>query len=517
MNWTVADCVAAQAESAPDRVAIEVLDPSHGTTPTEVWRYRRVQSRVNALAAALGEVAAGPHGPMVAIMMANSVDHLAAYLACQVVGAAAVPVNNRLAEPEIEFVVRDSGASVMLTDGLFATSAGAAARTVDARVIDVARIAEDDTTAAGPVPWSAPSDPDAAERVALVAYTSGTTGFPKGSTVTNAGLLTRFAQWSWTFGLSPNQTLSTPGPLFHMSYGGLSLAHLAAGGRNRLMAAFDPVAALEEYRLHSTWAFLVPSMTAMIVEAWNAADRPSLGALEWLLSSGAPGPMSLLDTAFEVFPNANITEAYGWTEGGWVTYEVKTRDALVPHSVGWPVVGTQIDIRDPEGAPCPPGVAGEVVARSITPFRGYLGNPEATAAAMTDDGFCRSGDVGFRHEDGRLSIIDRVKDMIISGGENVYCAEVERILMEHEAIVEAAVFGVADDTWGERVTAAVVARAGMELQSPAVIEHCRQRLAGYKCPKHVVVMSELPRNPMGKVQKFRLVELLGTNENHSRW
>ena len=141
------------------------------------------------------------------------------------------------------------------------------------------------------------------------------------------------------------------------------------------MIDFDPAAALEEYRSEATWAFLVPSMTAMIVEEWEqvGAGHP-LGALQWMLSSGAPGPMSLLDTAFDVFPNANITEAYGWTEGGWVTYEVKDRDHLVPHSVGSAVLGTELDIRAEDGSSCGPGEPGEVVARSITPFGGYLGN-----------------------------------------------------------------------------------------------------------------------------------------------
>ena len=134
--------------------------------------------------------------------------------------------------------------------------------------------------------------------------------------------------------------------------------------------------------------------------------------------------------------------------------------------------------------------------------------PTATAAAFTDDGFCRSGDVGIRLPDGRLTIVDRVKDMIISGGENIYCAEVERILIEHDGIAEAAVVGLPDDTWGERVTAAVVARPGHALGADEVIGHCRARLAGYKCPKEVAVLDALPRNPMGKVQKFALIEQL---------
>ncbi len=504
MIWTVADCVAAAAKATPDRVAVEVLDPGrNGTEPVESWTYRAVWQRVEALARVIGEVEPGLHGPAVAIMAPNSVDHLAAYLACQVVGAAAVPVNNRLAAAEVEFVLQDSGASLLMALDPHLDVAATAGRSVAISVLDMAGVEGTEEIA-----WSGPSDPDAGERLAVVAYTSGTTGFPKGSMVSNRGLFTRFSQWSWTFGLSPRQVLSTPGPVFHMSYGGLSLAHLAAGGRNRLFVDFDPATALDEYRHHSTWAFLVPSMTAMIVEEWERAGRPPLGALEWMLSSGAPGPMSLLDTAFDVFPNANITEAYGWTEGGWVTYEVKERAELVPHSVGWAVLGTELQVRDDNGVPCRPGEPGEVVARSVTPFGGYLGNPDGSAASMTDDGFCRSGDVGIRDGDGRLRIVDRVKDMIISGGENVYCAEVERVLIEHPSLLEAAVVGVPDPTWGEQVTAVVVGRPGATVDGHEVIAFCRERLAGYKCPKRVAVVAELPRNPMGKVQKFKLTEQL---------
>jgi acyl-CoA synthetase (AMP-forming)/AMP-acid ligase II len=503
-DWTVADCVAANARGAPDRVALEIIDPrANGTTPVETWTYGELWGRVEALAVALGEVAPGPNGAMVAIMLPNSADHLAIYLACQLVGAAAVPVNNRLAGPEVEFVLTDSGATILVAGDPMLDTAGAAATATGVAVLDVADIPD-----AAPMAWTGPSGSEAAHRMAFVAYTSGTTGFPKGSMVTNAGLMTRFAQWAWTFGLSPSQVLSTPGPVFHMSYGGLSLAHLAAGGRNRLMIDFDPEVALEEYAAHSTWVFLVPSMTAMVAEAWAAAGKPPLDGLEWMLSSGAPGPMSLLDQAFDVFPRANIAEAYGWSEGGWSTYEVKHRADLVPHSVGWPVLGTEIDVRDEDGRSCPVGEPGEVVARSITPFMGYLGNPDATAAAMTDDGFCRSGDVGILQPDGRLNIVDRVKDMIISGGENVYCAEVERILTEHEDLLEVAVVGLPDDTWGERVTAVVVAQPGVEVEPDEVIAHCRARLAAYKSPKQVAVVDELPRNPMGKVQKFKLVDLL---------
>ena len=501
MRFTIADCVAANAAAFPDRTAVEVLGTT--TEPIETWTYGDVWCRVSALAEALAEIEPGPHGPMVGILLPNGVDHALAYLACQLAGAAAVPVNNRLAVPEIEYVLTDSGASVLLTRVPFLETAGQAAESTGVRIIDVAAIPTPDVA---PM-WPGPAGEERGAETALVAYTSGTTGFPKGAIVPGAALLTRFAQWGWTFGLSPSEVLSIPGPLFHMSYGGLTLAHLAAGGRTRIMTSFDAGMALDEYRRHSTWVFLVPSMLAMIREAWEAAGRPALDALRWMLSSGAPGPMSLLEAAFDVFPAARITEAYGWTEGGWVTYEVKDRADLVPHSVGWPLVGSEVAVIDPDtGKRVGVDEPGEVVARTVVPFFGYLGKPDATAAAHTDDGFVRSGDVGVLLADGRLTIVDRVKDMIISGGENVYCAEVERILVEHPAVLEAAVYGVPDPTWGERVTAAVVARPGTTVDPDGVISHCRDRLAHYKCPRQVVLLDELPRNPMGKVQKFRLVE-----------
>jgi len=506
MLFTVADCVAANALAFPNRTAIEVLGSRtlHGEAPPERWTYADLWRRVNGLVEGIGHVEPGANGPMVALLLDNGADHALAYLACQVAGVAAVPVNNRLAEPEVCFVVTDSGASVIVSGGEHLDTAEAVAAQAGARVVDVATLATPDGAA-----WSGPAGAEAADRTCLVAYTSGTTGFPKGSTVTNGALLTRFTQWGWTFGLSPEQVLSVPGPLFHMSYGGLTLASLVVGARARIMGTFDAHLALQEYAHHSTWVFLVPSMLAMIAEAWRDQGRPRLEALSVMLSSGAPGPMSLLDTAFDMFPRAAICEAYGWTEGGWVTYERKQRDDLVPHSVGWPMLGTEVAVIDPDTeAPVAVGRPGEVAARSIVPFYGYLNRPEATAAARTGDGMVRSGDVGVMRDDGRLTIVDRVKDMIISGGENVYCAEVERILVEHPAVLEAAVVGMPDDTWGERVVAAVVARPGSILEPDDVITFTRSRLAHFKCPKQVSLLHELPRNPMGKVQKARLVDEL---------
>lgn len=527
-SFTVADCVATNARSSPDRIGIEVLDPrtTGSTEPVETWTYAQLWARTEALADALGLVPAGPHGSMAGLLLPNGADHAVAYLACQLVGAAAVPVNSRLAEPEIDYMLRDSGAKVLLAAEPFIDIARRVSADLGIRLIDAA-----DVPTAAPIRWRGPIGPRAEvdarsgrlvpcaesgdatpvtavdDRVAMIAYTSGTTGFPKGSINTNAGILSRLVHWSWSFGLSHREVVSTPGPMFHLSYGGLTLAQLVAGGRTRVMTAFEPEAALSEYSDHSTWAFLVPSMTAAIAEAWRAAGRPKLGALRYLLSAGAPGPISLLDEAFDVFPNAEITDAYGWTEAGWVTYDIKDRAALVPHCVGGPTPGSIVKVVDPETCEeVPIGNAGEVVAKSLAPFEGYLGGPAATDAAHTPDGFARSGDMGIMLSDGRLTIVDRVKDMIISGGENVYCAEVERVLVEHPDIAEASVVGLPDDRWGERVAAAIVPHVGERPDPAAVIAFVRERLAHYKCPRQVIAVAELPRNAMGKVLKPHLAQ-----------
>lgn len=509
-SFTIAACVAAHARSFPDRIAVDEIAPpgasrlgtvAHGELKQR-WTYHELWRRTLAMGAALAPVQPGPHGPMVALLLPNGADHIAAYLACQLVGAAAVPVNTQLTAPEIDFIIRDSGASVLLTSAPFLEVTDRLE--ADVQVLDTATIARVDGDSTPPI--SGAIGVAARDRLAVIAYTSGTTGFPKGVMVRNGDLLDRAAQWAWTFGLSPTQVLSTPGPIFHMSYGGLSLTHLVAGGYNRVMTEFDPEFAMAEYAEHSSWAFLVPSMTAMIHDRWSRSGRRPMPRLEFALSSGAPGPHALLDAAFDMFPNAAIVEAYGWTEGGWLTYEHKERAALVPHSVGWPMMRSAIDLLNEDGMRCAVGEPGEVVARPLTPFNGYLGRDDATAAATTADGYCRSGDVGIMLADGRLTIVDRLNDMIISGGENVYCAEVERVLSDAPGVDQVAVFGLPDERWGERVTAAVVLHDGATASPEDLVAYARAHLAGYKAPKDFHVVNELPRNSMGKVQKFALVE-----------
>jgi acyl-CoA synthetase (AMP-forming)/AMP-acid ligase II len=495
MRLTIAESFAVRALSHPDRIAIEVLDGGPSLTYAEAWR------RVVALAGAVEGVAEGRHGRMVGLLP-NGADAILAFLACQVAGAAAVPINSRLAGPEVAFVMEDSAAGIILTGGEFSETATAVAAETGAGVVRVEEVA---TPTAVPRPLLGEAGRGAAPCV--VGYTSGTTGFPKGALYSNDHYLTAIMRWGWEFGLTAEQVMLVPGPLFHLSYAGLSMACLCIGGRVRIMPEFAADQALDELSHRCSHAFLVPSMTTMVAEEWQRRGQPPIDSFRFMISSGAPGPLSLTEQSMRMFHNAQVTEAYGWTEGGWVTFEVKRPETLLAHSVGWPTMGNEVAVFDEAGEPCEVGQAGEVGVKSLTHFDGYLGKPEATEAVW-HRGYVMSGDVGIWQPDGRLCIVDRKKDMIISGGENIYTAEVERIVHEHPAVLEAAVVGLPDERWGEVVTAMVVARPGQALAADDLEAFCRERLAGYKVPRRIEVVAELPRNPMGKVQKFRIVEEL---------
>jgi acyl-CoA synthetase (AMP-forming)/AMP-acid ligase II len=296
-------------------------------------------------------------------------------------------------------------------------------------------------------PWEAftVSDPTAPF---IIGYTSGTTGFPKGAVYDGEGMYVQYLRWAVHFGLDADSTLLTAGPMFHNSYGGLSLLALALalGATNRILAGFDVGLARDELGARATFAFLVPAQLA---------------------------------EAFEAFPNATVTEAYGWSEGGWVTHEAKQRGAI--------------------------GV------RNVTPFLGYV-NPASPLDTSADGRYLLSGDVGRFAPDGRLLLVDRKKDIIVTGGENVASGEVERVLAAYPQVLDVAVVGRADERWGEAVTAVVVFEPdGTAADADALRAYCRERLAPYKVPKRIEFTAALPRNSMGKVQKFLLRSSAGTS------
>jgi acyl-CoA synthetase (AMP-forming)/AMP-acid ligase II len=490
LQHTLVEQLRFNAATFGDRPALQVVGGAELT-------YAEALDRTLVLATAIREHA---DGTPVAILHRNSPDAALSFLACQLAGVPAVPVNNVLTPTEMDYLLDDSSVGVLLHGPEFTDLVPELSPARKPAMVCSADVSQRHE------PWDSFTTADPAAPF-IIGYTSGTTGFPKGAVYDGEGMYVQYLRWAVHFGLGPDSTLLTAGPMFHNSYGGLSLLALALGATNRILAAFRPDHAREELGSRCTFAFLVPAMLAQVLRSWREAGRPPLPALQRLLSSGSAADPAQLEEAFEAFPAAMITEAYGWSEGGWVTYESKQRGAVVPHSVGYPMVGADVALFGPDGARCGPGETGEIGVRNVTPFLGYV-NPSSPHDTSADGRYLLSGDVGRFAPDGRLLLVDRKKDIIVTGGENVASGEVERVLAAHPAVRDVAVVGRPDERWGEAVVAIVVLEpdsAGVDAQ--VLRTHCRATLAAYKVPKQVEFTAALPRNSMGKVQKFLLRQL----------
>ena len=494
MRFGIADSIASRCLAHPDGEAIQVVGSDLRISYHDLWR------RISALAEALSSCGPGRYGKMVGLLLPNCPDAALAVAACQRAGVVAVPINGRLTRTEMQFILSDADCRLLLSGGEYIDIASEAASGLAIRVMameDVETTDEDFRPVLG--------ERDLGCEPCVVGYTSGTTGSPKGAIYTHDYYTMNNYRWGWQFGLTSDHVVLIAGPMFHLSYAGFALAALMVGARVRIMPEFSAAIALDELRKRSSFCFLVPSMLSMMVAEWEKCGRPKARCARHIITAGAPARLSLLRSAMEMFPAAKVSEMYGWTEGAFVAYEVKDPDTLVETCVGWPALGADVVLFDDAGRICSAGEAGEVAVRSGVGFAGYLGN-EAVTAESQRDGYLLSGDIGRWLPDGRLCIIDRKKDVVISGGENVYTVEVERALLAHDAVEEAAVVGVPDAKWGERVAAMVVTKGRGQLDAKELIAFCRSRLAGYKIPRIIEFADELPRNSMGKVQKFRIVE-----------
>lgn len=429
-------------------------------------------------------------GDVVALQLGKTLAFVELHLAALALGAATLPLNPTYTDREVAWYLEDARARLAVLPPAAAEALG---RTSSAGLRAALDAAPEAT-----LPASLPSS-----TTAVLCYTSGTTGQPKGAVITQRNLLATVvalhSAWRW----SPGDHLLHVLPLFHIH--GLFVAQhgaLYAGATTTWLRRFDAAAALRLLDERRCTVFMgVPTHYARLL-ALPPASTADLTAMRLFTSGSAPLP-ARSHQAFAARFGHRIVERYGMTEVGIVLSNPMDGDRR-PGSVGWSLPNAALEIRDREtGQPVGVGEVGELFHRGPSVISAYLRRPEQTAAALRG-GWLRSGDLGYRDEDGYVHLVGRSKDLIISGGLNVYPPEVEGALLELDGVQHAAVVGVPDDDFGERVVAAVVLQPGADLEPEAAQQALRTRLAPYKCPKALVVVPELPRNAMGKVQKARL-------------
>ncbi len=473
---------------------------------------------VNRLAHAL--IGAGLRaGDRAAILAKNSIEYLYAYFAASKAGVVLVPLNYRLAPPEWAYIVNDAGPRVLLAAGPYRDA-------VDALRPDLPSVERfvslDPSPPAGwedyggwvaGQPATPPGHEVAGSDDVCQMYTSGTTGRPKGAVLQQRAVATNIVQSGLAFGIVPGERCLAAVPLFHAGVVPTAFTPLARGGSLYLLADFTPegaVRAMSEEGI--AVATLVPAMLqACLVGVPDVAER-RYDALRLLHYGASPIAEQTLRRAMAVF-RCGFIQSYGMTEATQALTYLTPADherALAGHphlllAAGRPAVGTEIRVVDRDDQAVPPGTPGEIVARGPQLMRGYWHLPEASAEALRG-GWLHTGDVGVLDDDGYLYVQDRLKDMIVSGGENVYPRAVEDVLFRHPAIADAAVIGVPDERWGETVKAVVVLRAGMRASEGEIVEFCRGRLGGFQRPRSVDFVDALPRNPSGKVLKRVLRE-----------
>ena len=456
-------------------------------------------------------------GDRVALFAQNCPEFLESYIGLQLAGLVAVPANYRLTPPELSYLLDNSGARALLI-GVEYLSYLDKLRQTGQRVPDVVIVygaAVDHGNAYERALLHAqatmPPRSFGVHDPAAIFYTSGTTGFPKGAVMSHAVILSRFGSWGWRYGITEEEVTLVPGPVFHQSFGSISLITLSVGGKVVLRRDFSPEVTLDDMQANGvTWTFLVPTMLAGVVRAANALGRTlELPRLRGLMSSGSRLPLSTVEGFEAAFPKARLADTYGWTESGWITY-CRHEDILASdRSVGRASFGCEIAILDEGGVELPRGKEGGIYACNPVPFLGYHANPEATRD-MRMGTWETGGDVGVIDERGFLHIVDRRKDLIVSGGENIYPAEIERVLAEHPKVFEVAVVGVPDERWGESPRACVVPRPGLSVTIEELVAFCDGRLASYKHPRSLFTLDALPRSSMGKVLRRELRERFWT-------
>lgn len=466
--------------------------------------FSELETRVKGIAAALSAHGFSA-GDRLALLLPNSPEYIELVYACSWLGVIAVPINTRLSLAEIDRVLADAAPHGLVRHSSLPSPT---VRISWQRVLD-----QDPLEIRNDLPPDVVYDPEAI--VALI-YTSGTTGRPKGVMVTHANILADIHHFNYWMRYTESAVYLHAAPLFHIADFPAMFAAPAFGASQVTIPKFSPQTFCETVeRERVSHTVLVPTMINLLTQ-FPDAGRYDLSSLDVLAYGGSPMAPELIQRTKELLPWAKLVQVYGLSETGFLTGlqdREHTHDQLL--SCGRPCPGIDLQVIDESGEQVEAGTRGELAVRGANVMRGYWNNPEDSTLAFRDAWF-RTGDIGHQDSHGYFYILDRLKDMIVTGGENVYSGEVEAVIYAHPAVREAAVFGIPDPKWGELVMACVVPRTGMALTVEELVAHCRQSLASYKVPRRVEFLdTELPKSGSGKVLKRTLRERFWAHEERA--
>ena len=466
--------------------------------------FQELHARVGGIAAALVQHGFGV-GDRLALLLPNETDYLELIYACAWLGVTTVPLNTRLSASEIDHVLADATPRGLIRHSSLPAPS---LRVAWERILDVEPL----EVRGGDLP-AVLYDPEAL--LALI-YTSGTTGHPKGVALTHAAVLANVDHVNYWLPYTPGGVYLHAAPLFHIADFPFMFAAPAFGTCQVTIPKFSPQAFCETVqRERVTRTVLVPTMINLLTQFERLAEY-DLGSLVELGYGGSPIAPELIQRARQVLPHVKLVQVYGLSETGFLT-GLQDQEHTASHllSCGRSCPGVDVHVVDDSGKELPVGQPGELVVRGANVMRGYWNNPEQTRLAFRD-GLFRTGDIGYQDADGFVYILDRLKDMIVTGGENVYSGEVEAVLYQHPAVREAAVFGIPDPQWGELVMASVVLKSGATAGADQLIAHCRRLLAGYKIPRRIEILpGELPKSGSGKILKRALRERFWAHRERS--
>lgn len=490
------------AEATPDHPAL--IEGARAISYAELRdRVRRAAGGLTALGLPPGS------GKRVAVLERNQPAVLELIFAASEAGLAALVVNFRLAPGEVRFILSDAEVEVLFVGEEFASLVEALRPDLPALrevvVLDPAGRLHDAWLAQQARQAPLETSPDAG---ILQLYTSGTTGQPKGAVLTHRGVCAHIRNAAPLVGHDRSGVSLIATPFFHVGGICATLYGLFSGATAVLVRDLQPAVLVPEIeRRRVTHAFVVPATLAFLLDLPDLEAR-DLSSLRSLAYGASPMPLPLLERCLRAFPSASFYQVYGMTELSGVVVILGAAEHADPRlraAAGRPIPGVELRLRDAAGSEVAVGSPGELWVRSAQRMLGYWKNPQATAETIDPEGWLRTGDVGHLDSAGYLFIEDRLKDVILSGGENIYPAEIERALAGHPAIVELAVIGIPHPAWGEAVHAVVVRRpGGPSLEAAQLMAYARERLAGYKIPRSVEFVESLPRNATGKIQKHLL-------------